>query len=142
MFCWNFHTFLKLGVHIMTRYISLTIQKLFSHVISRQTFRTVICNSALFGEKKCVIIWSLSVLPRLLPLSVGTDLHTRHGAILACAEITHALCKLAEENNRYKCKIILTTDFSFHVCSIESFPNIIMEMSILTEVFLLNFCLF
>ncbi|XP_062448054.1 tubulin-specific chaperone D isoform X2 [Rhea pennata] len=40
------------------------------------------------------------VLPRLLPLSVGTDLHTRHGAILACAEIAHALCKLAEENNR------------------------------------------
>ncbi|KAM6050827.1 tubulin-specific chaperone D isoform 1-T3 [Chlamydotis macqueenii] len=40
------------------------------------------------------------VLPKLLPLSVGTDLHTRHGAILACAEITHALCKLAEENNR------------------------------------------
>ncbi|NWX24719.1 TBCD protein, partial [Aegotheles bennettii] len=40
------------------------------------------------------------VLPRLLPLSVGTDLHTRHGAVLASAEITHALCKLAEENNR------------------------------------------
>ncbi|OXB81175.1 UNVERIFIED_CONTAM: hypothetical protein H355_005105, partial [Colinus virginianus] len=40
------------------------------------------------------------VLPKLLPLSVGIDLHTRHGAILACAEITHALCKLAEENNR------------------------------------------
>ncbi|NWY04338.1 TBCD protein, partial [Nothoprocta ornata] len=40
------------------------------------------------------------VLPRLLPLSVGTDLHTRHGAILACAEITQALCKLAEESNR------------------------------------------
>ncbi|NXD55641.1 TBCD protein, partial [Corvus moneduloides] len=39
------------------------------------------------------------VLPRLLPLSVGSDLHTRHGAILACAEITHALCKLAQENN-------------------------------------------
>uniref|UniRef100_A0A8C0ECG1 Tubulin-specific chaperone D n=1 Tax=Bubo bubo TaxID=30461 RepID=A0A8C0ECG1_BUBBB len=53
------------------------------------------------------------VLPRLLPLSVGTDLHTRHGAILACAEITHALCKLAEENNRYKCKIILTINFPF-----------------------------
>uniref|UniRef100_A0A674K048 Tubulin-specific chaperone D n=1 Tax=Terrapene triunguis TaxID=2587831 RepID=A0A674K048_9SAUR len=35
------------------------------------------------------------VLPRLLPLAVGTDLHTRHGAILACAEITHALYKLA-----------------------------------------------
>ncbi|NXK93856.1 TBCD protein, partial [Formicarius rufipectus] len=40
------------------------------------------------------------VLPRLLPLSVGSDLHTRHGAILACAEITHALCKLAQENKR------------------------------------------
>ncbi|NXA06106.1 TBCD protein, partial [Sapayoa aenigma] len=40
------------------------------------------------------------VLPRLLPLSVGSDLHTRHGAILACAEITHALCKLAQDNNR------------------------------------------
>ncbi|NWR35105.1 TBCD protein, partial [Tachuris rubrigastra] len=40
------------------------------------------------------------VLPRLLPLSVGSDLHTRHGAILACGEITHALCKLAQENNR------------------------------------------
>uniref|UniRef100_A0A8C3SV97 Tubulin-specific chaperone D n=1 Tax=Chelydra serpentina TaxID=8475 RepID=A0A8C3SV97_CHESE len=53
------------------------------------------------------------VLPRLLPLSVGTDLHTRHGAILACAEITHALYKLAAENNRcqytqdYVTKIIL-----------------------------------
>ncbi|XP_062976473.1 tubulin-specific chaperone D [Elgaria multicarinata webbii] len=40
------------------------------------------------------------VLPKLLPLAVGTDLHTRHGAILACAEITHALSKLAEENKR------------------------------------------
>ncbi|XP_071968767.1 tubulin-specific chaperone D isoform X2 [Engystomops pustulosus] len=41
-----------------------------------------------------------SVLPRLLPLSTGTDLHTRHGAILACAEITHALYKLALQNHR------------------------------------------
>ncbi|KAF2978912.1 hypothetical protein EK904_010599, partial [Melospiza melodia maxima] len=41
------------------------------------------------------------VLPRLLPLSVGSDLHTRHGAILACAEITHALCKLAQDNNSF-----------------------------------------
>lgn len=74
------------------------------------TFRSVICHYALFKKKK-KIIYSLSVLPRLLPLSVGTDLHTRHGAILACAEITHALCKLAEENNRYKYKIILTINF-------------------------------
>ncbi|XP_042304355.1 tubulin-specific chaperone D isoform X2 [Sceloporus undulatus] len=40
------------------------------------------------------------VLLKLLPLTVGTDLHTRHGTILACAEITHALSKLAEENKR------------------------------------------
>ncbi|XP_040292612.1 tubulin-specific chaperone D [Bufo bufo] len=41
-----------------------------------------------------------SVLPRLLPLTTVTDLHTRHGAILGCAEITHALYKLAVQNNR------------------------------------------
>nr|XP_008102511.1 PREDICTED: tubulin-specific chaperone D [Anolis carolinensis] len=40
------------------------------------------------------------VLPKLLSLAVGTDLHTRHGAILACAEITHALSQIAEENKR------------------------------------------
>uniref|UniRef100_A0ACB8EK59 Uncharacterized protein n=1 Tax=Sphaerodactylus townsendi TaxID=933632 RepID=A0ACB8EK59_9SAUR len=42
-----------------------------------------------------------TVLPKLLPLAVGTDLHTRHGAILACAEITHALSKLAKENKSF-----------------------------------------
>lgn len=41
-----------------------------------------------------------TVLPQLLPLATGTDLHTRHGAILACAEITHALYKLAVQSNR------------------------------------------
>ncbi|KAM9296416.1 tubulin-specific chaperone D [Gastrophryne carolinensis] len=41
-----------------------------------------------------------SVLPRLLPLTTGSDLHTRHGAILGCAEVTHALCKLAVQSNR------------------------------------------
>ncbi|XP_066474680.1 tubulin-specific chaperone D [Tiliqua scincoides] len=40
------------------------------------------------------------VLPKLLPLAAGTDLHTRHGAILACAEIIHSLSKLAEQNKR------------------------------------------
>uniref|UniRef100_A0A671Z013 Tubulin-specific chaperone D n=1 Tax=Sparus aurata TaxID=8175 RepID=A0A671Z013_SPAAU len=35
-----------------------------------------------------------TVLPQLLPVAVGIDLHGRHGAILACAEITHALYKL------------------------------------------------
>uniref|UniRef100_A0A7N9AZ55 Tubulin-specific chaperone D n=1 Tax=Mastacembelus armatus TaxID=205130 RepID=A0A7N9AZ55_9TELE len=35
-----------------------------------------------------------TVLSQLLPMAVGIDLHGRHGAILACAEITHALYKL------------------------------------------------
>uniref|UniRef100_A0A8C9YEG7 Tubulin-specific chaperone D n=1 Tax=Sander lucioperca TaxID=283035 RepID=A0A8C9YEG7_SANLU len=35
-----------------------------------------------------------TVLPQMLPMAVGIDLHGRHGAIMACAEITHALYKL------------------------------------------------
>ncbi|KAJ3601262.1 hypothetical protein NHX12_032235, partial [Muraenolepis orangiensis] len=35
-----------------------------------------------------------SVLPQLLQSATSSDLHRRHGAILACAEITHALYKL------------------------------------------------
>ncbi|KAL6103026.1 tbcd [Pungitius sinensis] len=41
-----------------------------------------------------------AVLPQLLPMAVGFDLHGRHGAILACAEITHALYKLGLQTNR------------------------------------------
>uniref|UniRef100_A0A3B4UPJ5 Tubulin-specific chaperone D n=1 Tax=Seriola dumerili TaxID=41447 RepID=A0A3B4UPJ5_SERDU len=41
-----------------------------------------------------------TVLPQLLPVAVGLDLHSRHGAILACAEITHALYKLGLQTNR------------------------------------------
>uniref|UniRef100_A0A4W6G125 Tubulin-specific chaperone D n=1 Tax=Lates calcarifer TaxID=8187 RepID=A0A4W6G125_LATCA len=41
-----------------------------------------------------------TVLPQLLPMAVGIDLHSRHGAILACAEITHALYKLGLQTNR------------------------------------------
>ncbi|XP_072259692.1 tubulin-specific chaperone D [Pyxicephalus adspersus] len=41
-----------------------------------------------------------TVLPQLLPLATSTDLHTRHGAILACAEIIHALYKLAVQSNK------------------------------------------
>ncbi|XP_059204389.1 tubulin-specific chaperone D isoform X2 [Centropristis striata] len=41
-----------------------------------------------------------TVLPQLLPMAVGIDLHGRHGAILACAEITHALYKLGLQTNR------------------------------------------
>uniref|UniRef100_W5JY97 Tubulin-specific chaperone D n=1 Tax=Astyanax mexicanus TaxID=7994 RepID=W5JY97_ASTMX len=40
-----------------------------------------------------------TVLPQLLPMASGMDLHGRHGAILACAEITHALYKLGAQSN-------------------------------------------
>lgn len=43
---------------------------------------------------------SVPVLPQLLPVAVGIDLHGRHGAILACAEITHALYKLGLQTDR------------------------------------------
>ncbi|KAM4717640.1 tubulin-specific chaperone D [Anableps anableps] len=41
-----------------------------------------------------------TVLPQLLTTAVGVDLHGRHGAILACGEITHALYKVALQSNR------------------------------------------
>ena len=43
---------------------------------------------------------SVPVLPKMLLMAVGPDLHSRHGAILACAEITHALHKLGLQTNR------------------------------------------
>lgn len=47
-----------------------------------------------------------TVLPQLLPMAVGLDLHSRHGSILACAEITHALYKLGLQTNRTVVDII------------------------------------
>ncbi|XP_027032322.1 tubulin-specific chaperone D [Tachysurus fulvidraco] len=41
-----------------------------------------------------------TVLPQLLPMATGVDMHGRHGAILGCAEITHALYKLAAQRDR------------------------------------------
>ncbi|NXC84651.1 TBCD protein, partial [Cercotrichas coryphoeus] len=74
------------------------------------------------------------VLPRLLPLSVGSDLHTRHGAILACAEITHALCKLAQENNR-------SVTYYFSEESLEGLKQIHQEVcSQHKSIFNLEFC--
>lgn len=43
---------------------------------------------------------SPTVLPRLLSMMLSSDLHSRHGAILACAELTHALYTLAEQQGR------------------------------------------
>ncbi|XP_075418553.1 tubulin-specific chaperone D isoform X2 [Tenrec ecaudatus] len=40
------------------------------------------------------------VLPKLLSLTGSSDLHTRHGAILACGELTLALHSLAAQDSR------------------------------------------
>ena len=37
-----------------------------------------------------------TVLPKLLPLTSGLDLFQRHGAILATAEVIHALYHVAQ----------------------------------------------
>lgn len=41
-----------------------------------------------------------TVLPQLLSMATGKDLYGRHGAILACAELTHALYKFATQSDR------------------------------------------
>ncbi|XP_052408578.1 tubulin-specific chaperone D [Carassius gibelio] len=63
-----------------------------------------------------------TVLPQLLPMATGLDLHRRHGAILACAEITHALYELATQNNS------LVTDF-LSSDTIEGLKNIHQKLS-------------
>ncbi|KAF0887111.1 TBCD protein, partial [Crocuta crocuta] len=40
------------------------------------------------------------VLPRLLSMTQSLDLHTRHGAVLACAEVTRGLDRLAVQEDR------------------------------------------
>ncbi|XP_073092277.1 tubulin-specific chaperone D isoform X3 [Manis javanica] len=40
------------------------------------------------------------VFPRLLSMTQSPDLHTRHGAVLACAEVTRSLCGLAMQEGR------------------------------------------
>ncbi|XP_058559363.1 tubulin-specific chaperone D isoform X2 [Neofelis nebulosa] len=40
------------------------------------------------------------VLPRLLSMTQSLDLHTRHGAVLACAEVTRGLYRLAVQEDR------------------------------------------
>ncbi|XP_054616149.1 tubulin-specific chaperone D [Dunckerocampus dactyliophorus] len=49
---------------------------------------------------------AMSVLPQLLRMAVAPDLHGRHGAILACAEVTHALSKLGQHTSRTVVDII------------------------------------
>uniref|UniRef100_A0A8C9YBP0 Tubulin-specific chaperone D n=1 Tax=Sander lucioperca TaxID=283035 RepID=A0A8C9YBP0_SANLU len=50
-----------------------------------------------------------TVLPQMLPMAVGIDLHGRHGAIMACAEITHALAMVFSHNTVDVITFILST---------------------------------
>lgn len=43
---------------------------------------------------------SFAVFPRLLSMTRSTDLHTRHGAVLTCAEVAHSLYRLAVQEHR------------------------------------------
>uniref|UniRef100_A0AAZ3PNF5 Tubulin-specific chaperone D n=1 Tax=Oncorhynchus tshawytscha TaxID=74940 RepID=A0AAZ3PNF5_ONCTS len=52
----------------------------------------------------------------LLPIALGIDLHSRHGAILASAEISHALYKLANQNNRPVTDCVLSVSCLCPVC--------------------------
>uniref|UniRef100_A0A8C1N4B6 Tubulin-specific chaperone D n=1 Tax=Cyprinus carpio TaxID=7962 RepID=A0A8C1N4B6_CYPCA len=63
-----------------------------------------------------------TVLPQLLPMATGMDLHRRHGAILACAEITHALYEIATQKNSW------VTDF-LSSDTIEGLKNIHQKLS-------------
>lgn len=62
-----------------------------------QTLKTALSTICTITHRALYLV---PVLPQLLPMATGMDLHTRHGAILACAEITHALYKLATQDNR------------------------------------------
>lgn len=48
----------------------------------------------------CISHVSFAVFPRLLSMTQSPDLHTRHGAVLACAEVTHSLYTLAVQQGR------------------------------------------
>uniref|UniRef100_A0A3B4A0V0 Tubulin-specific chaperone D n=1 Tax=Periophthalmus magnuspinnatus TaxID=409849 RepID=A0A3B4A0V0_9GOBI len=65
-----------------------------------------------------------TVLPRLLPMAVGIDLHTRHAAILACAEITHALYKLGLQTNRYRVVDMISSECVEGLKNIHQMVNI------------------
>uniref|UniRef100_A0A4W3JIG4 Tubulin-specific chaperone D n=1 Tax=Callorhinchus milii TaxID=7868 RepID=A0A4W3JIG4_CALMI len=85
------HCYLKISVYIVG--FPEYTQPLIDHLISKNR-----CALKLLYN----FIFRIMTLPQLLVLATGMDLNTRHGAILACAEIIFALYKLSVENNRYE----------------------------------------
>ncbi|KAK3089885.1 hypothetical protein FSP39_007355 [Pinctada imbricata] len=62
-----------------------------------------------------------TVLPKLIKLATNIDLSWRHGAILAVAEITYALAKVAHEQNKKVTDLIKE-------CYCEEMKNIVKEL--------------
>uniref|UniRef100_A0A2K5F6I2 Tubulin-specific chaperone D n=1 Tax=Aotus nancymaae TaxID=37293 RepID=A0A2K5F6I2_AOTNA len=52
------------------------------------------------------------VFPTLLSMTLSSDLHTRHGSILACAEVAYALHRLAAQESRFVSEV--TTCFKMN----------------------------
>uniref|UniRef100_A0A3B5LYB4 Tubulin-specific chaperone D n=1 Tax=Xiphophorus couchianus TaxID=32473 RepID=A0A3B5LYB4_9TELE len=76
-----------------------------------------------------------TVLPQLLTTAVGVDLHSRHGAILACGEITYALYKVALENNRTVMDLISPEC----VDALKNIHNLVSERGVLSNTCCLGF---
>jgi hypothetical protein len=59
-----------------------------------------ICSEFSYNKLIVFTVLPFTVLPTILPLTVGWDLNTRHGSVLCAAELTHALYCYGAENNR------------------------------------------
>uniref|UniRef100_A0A4W3JVP2 Tubulin-specific chaperone D n=1 Tax=Callorhinchus milii TaxID=7868 RepID=A0A4W3JVP2_CALMI len=100
------HCYLKISVYIVG--FPEYTQPLIDHLISKKfnhwdcAIRELTAKSLHNLTQHAPEYMANTALPQLLVLATGMDLNTRHGAILACAEIIFALYKLSVENNRYE----------------------------------------
>ncbi|XP_042198429.1 tubulin-specific chaperone D isoform X2 [Callorhinchus milii] len=98
------HCYLKISVYIVG--FPEYTQPLIDHLISKKfnhwdcAIRELTAKSLHNLTQHAPEYMANTALPQLLVLATGMDLNTRHGAILACAEIIFALYKLSVENNR------------------------------------------
>ena len=71
-------------------------------LVVRKCYVHLVCITTLPPPPQHHILTNIfSVLPTILPLTLGLDLNTRHGSILCAAEVTHALYSYGVENNRF-----------------------------------------
>ncbi|XP_072036691.1 tubulin-specific chaperone D-like isoform X1 [Amphiura filiformis] len=98
------HTYLTISVYIsqFEDYTLSLIDHLYQVKISHwdSAIREVTSQALHNLTCKAPEYMTKTVLPSLVPLTTGIDLNTRHGALLAVAEITHALSILAAQNGQ------------------------------------------